>query len=93
MLQQLWQHIRANNAAHDTDTFYIGNYCKPRIFNGVVPALCPNGLKTVPLPKVLGNLDPLRVQLIQRAKCYQTVIRLWAYTAKVPVYNSFKACK
>ena len=32
LLQQLWQHIRANNAAHDTDTFYICNYCKPRIF-------------------------------------------------------------
>ena len=94
LLQQLWQHIRANNAAHDTDTFYICNYCKPHIFNDVVPAQCVlNGLKTVPLPKELENLDPLSIQLIQRAKCYQTVIRLGAYTAKVPVYNSLKACK
>ena len=81
----------ANNAAHDTDTFYICNYCKPHIFNDVVPARCVlNGLKTVPLPKELENLDPLSIQLIQRAKCYQTVIRLGAYTAKVPVYNSLK---
>ena len=33
------------------------------------------------------------MQLIQRAKCYQTVIRLGTYTAKVPIYNSLKACK
>ena len=33
------------------------------------------------------------MQLIQRAKCYQTVVRLGTYTAKVPIYNSFKACK
>ena len=93
-MQQLWQHIRVNNAAHDTDTFYICNYCKPRIFNDVVPARCVlNGLKTVPLPNELENLDPLSIQLIQCAKCYQTVIRLGAYTANVPVYNSLKACK
>ena len=30
VLQQLWQHIKANNPAHNTDTFYICNYCKPR---------------------------------------------------------------
>ena len=33
------------------------------------------------------------MQLIQRAKCYQTVVRLGTYTAKVPIYNSLKACK
>ena len=94
MLQQLWQHIRANNPAHNTDTFYICNYCEPRIFDDVVPARCVlHGLKTVSLPKELENLDPLSIQLIQRAKCYQTVIRLGDYTAKVPVYNSLKACK
>ena len=47
----------------------------------------------MPLPKELENLDPLSIQLIQRAKCYQRVIRLGAYTAKVPVYNSLKAYK
>ena len=94
LLQQLWQHIRANNPAHDTDTLYICNYCKPHIFDDVVPVRCVlNGLKTVSIAKKLKILDPLTIQLIQRAKCYQTVIRLGAYTAKVPVYNSLKACK
>ena len=83
LLQQLWQHIRENNPAHETDTLYMCNYCKPRIFNDVVPAQCVlNGLKTVPFPKELENLDPLSIQLIQRAKCYQTVIRLGALDCK-----------
>ena len=69
VLQQLWQHIRTNNPAYDTNTFYICNYCKPRIFVNVVPAQCVlNGLKTVSLPKELENLDPLSIHLIQRAK-------------------------
>ena len=33
------------------------------------------------------------MQLIQRAKCYQTVVRPGTYIAKVPIYNSLKACK
>ena len=41
----------------------------------------------------LAKLDCLSRQLIQRAKCYQMVVRLGTYTAKVPVYNSLKACK
>ena len=30
---------------------------------------------------------------MQRAKCYQTVVRLGTYTGKFPVYNSLKACE
>ena len=47
----------------------------------------------IPMPPELAKLDCLSRQLIQCAKCYQTVVRLGTYTAKVPVYNSHKACK
>ena len=47
----------------------------------------------VPIPPELADLDSLSRQLIQRAKCYQTIVRLGKYTAKVPIYNSLKACK
>ena len=47
----------------------------------------------VPIPPELADLDSLSRQLIQRAKCYQTIVRLGTYTAKVPIYNSLKACK
>ena len=52
-----------------------------------------NGLETVPIPPELAKLDALSRQLIQRAKCYQTVVRLGTYTAKVTAYKSLKACK
>ena len=38
-------------------------------------------------------LDELSKQLIQRAKAFQTIVRLGTYTNKVPSYNSLKACK
>ena len=47
--------------------------------------------QTVPIPPELLKLDALSNLLIQRAKCYQT--GYGTYTAKVPVYNSLKACK
>ena len=47
----------------------------------------------MPIPPELAKLDALSSQLIQHAKCYQTIVRLGTYTAKVSVYNSLKACK
>ena len=38
-------------------------------------------------------LTPLETQFIQRAKCFQTVVRLGTYTGKVPIYNRMKAVK
>ena len=68
--------------------------CKSNIRKEKLPARCVlNGLETVPVPKILNKLDYLSVQLVQRAKCYQTIVRLGTYTAKVPTYNSLKACK
>ena len=56
-----------------------------------MPARCVlNGLQTVPIPPELAALDLLSRQLIQRAKCYQTVVRLGTYTGKVPRYNSLR---
>ena len=73
---------------------YMCKYCKPMIKRDRLPPRCVlNGLQTVPIPPELAALDPLSRQLIQRAKCYQTIIRLGTYTAKVPIYNSLKACK
>ncbi len=73
---------------------YMCNYCKPIVKRNKLPPRCVlNGLQTVPIPEELASLDPLSRQFVQRAKCYQTVVRLGTYTAKVPVYNSLKACK
>ena len=73
---------------------YLCTNCKTIIKNDKVPGRCAlDGLKCEPIPDELKNLDPLSLQLIQRAKCFQTVVRLGTYTGKVPSYNSLKAIK
>ena len=73
---------------------YMCKYCKSMIKSNRLPPRCVlNGLQTVPIPPELAALDPLSRQLIQCAKCYQTIVRLGTHTGKVPVYNSLKACK
>ena len=52
-----------------------------------------NGLYTESVPEELCNLNSLETQLIQRAKCFQTVVRLGTYTGTVPAYNCLKAVK
>ena len=52
-----------------------------------------NGLESEPIPDELANLDALSKQLIQRAKAFEMIVCLGTYTAKVPKYNSLKACK
>ena len=73
---------------------FMCNYCKSQLRSNKMPPRCVlNGLETVPIPEELQKLDPLSKQLIQRAKAFQTVVRLGTYTKKVPTYNSLKACK
>ena len=95
---KVWPALKAFIVEHNPDAskqvLYMCNYCKPLIKQDVLPARCVlNGLQTVPMPPELAKLDCLSKQLIQRAKCYQTVVCLGTYTAEVPMYNSLKACK
>ena len=45
------------------------------------------------MPEELSTLNALENQFIQRAKCFQTVVRLGTFTGKVPIYNRVKAVK
>ena len=56
------------------DLLYMCTICKSNIRKETRCVL--NGLETVPVPKILDKLDSLSVQLVQRAKCYQTIVRL-----------------
>ena len=94
----VWPILQEYILQHDPNAIqhflYMCNYCKPMIKKEKLPARCIlNGLESIPVPNELKKLDPLSIQLVQRAKCYQTIIRLGTYTAKVPTYNSLKACK
>ena len=94
MWPRLKQYILDHNHIAEQQTLYICNYCKSGIKQNKLPSRCVlNGLEIAPIPLELAKLDTLSSQLIQRAKCYQTVVRLGTYTTKVPTYNSLKACK
>ena len=94
MWAQLKQHILHRNPSAESDVMYVCAYCRPLLNKNKLPCRCIlNGLETEPVPPELSNLDALSKQLIQRAKAFQTVVRLGTYTAKVPSYNSLRACK
>ena len=85
--------LRDNKQAAD-ETHFMCNYCKSSMKHDKMPPRCVlNGLEVIPIPEELKNLDCLSKQFIQRAKSYQTVVRLGTYTNKVPTYNSLQACK
>ena len=95
---EVWPRLKSfilqQNPNAGEEVLFMCKYCKPIIRKNKLPPRCVlNGLQTVPIPSELADLDSLSRQLIQRAKCYQTIVRLGTYTAKVPIYNSLKACK
>ena len=94
MWQQLKQHILQQDKDAKIDSLFVCQYCRPCLNSNSMPSRCIlNGLVTEPVPGELAHLDALSKQLIQRAKAFQTVVRLGSITAKVPIYNSLQACK
>ncbi len=86
-------HRQSQHGIPDSPLFMCA-YCKPMIRADKIPPRCVlNELHLPQVPPELAKLDYLSKQFIQRAKAYQTVVRLGTYTGKVPSYNSLKACK
>ena len=91
---RLLAYVICTNPEANSKQLYICNYCKPRIRSNELPCrFVLNGLQTISVPPELNKLDALSAELIQRAKCYQTILRRGTYTGKVSIYNSLKACK
>ena len=91
---ELKAHVLKDRPTVVGQVLYMCQYCKTQVRSNNMPARCVlNGLQSVPIPLELAKLDLLSRQLIQRAKCYQTIVRLGTYTGKVPTYNSLQACK
>ena len=94
---EMWQTLLTYVKNCETDCnidYYVCKYCLKELNHSKMPARCVlNELYTVPIPHELAGLDRLSCQLIQRAKAFQTIIRLGTYTGNVPKYNSLKACK
>ena len=90
----LKQFMLQKNPKAAGETHFMCSYCKNLIKKDQMPSRCIlNGLQVVEIPAELSGLDCISKQFIQRAKAYQIVVQLGTYTAKVPMYNSLKACK
>ena len=90
----MWQHVKKCISERNPDVCFNTLWvCQYALLNkDKMPCRCfLNGLESEPIPAELANLDALSKQLIQRAKAFQTIVRL--APAKVPKYNSLKACK
>ena len=88
---RLKAYLLEQDPAAASKVFYMCNYCKPSLKkNTMPPRWVLNGLHVIPIPPELDRLDLLSSQLLQHAKCYQTVVRLGTYTGRVPSHN---ACK
>jgi len=95
---EIWCDLKAYLIQNDTSVvdkpLYVCTYCRPVLNSNKMPSRCVlNGLYTIPVPDELAKLNTLETQLIQRAKCFQTVVRLGTYTGKIPIYNALKAAK
>ena len=92
----IWMQLRAYLDEHtlDQNYLYVCKYCRPLLNGNKMPARCIlNGLLTEAVPEELKQLNALSMQLVQRAKAFQTIVRLGTYTGNVPKYNSLQACK
>lgn len=77
-----------------TEQLHICQYCRPFLNKNTIPARCVlNGLVVEPIPEELKSINALSKQLIQRAKAFQTIVRLGTYSGKVPAYNALQACR
>ena len=92
----IWMWLRTYLTEHglDQNDLYICQYCRPLLNANKMPPRCIlDGLLTEAVPEELKRLDALSRQLVQRAKAFQTIVRLGTYTGNVPKYNSLQACK
>ena len=93
-----WTQLKNYMTEKDPDAskkvHYVCAHCRPILNANNMPGRCVlNGLFSEPIPIELCNLNTIEKQFIQRAKCFQTIVRLGTYTRKVPLYNALKAVK
>jgi len=87
-------YLSGQDESYANKIYYVCFHCRPILNQTKLPARCVlNGLQTEPIPKELSQLNTLGRQLIQRAKAFQTIVRLGTYIAKVPIYNATRAMK
>lgn len=69
--------LRIQQNTTQKDTRYICNYCRGKFHKGLMPVYCIwNNLLTNHVPEVISSLNTFEKILIQRAKAFQTVLKM-----------------
>ena len=73
----IWKDLMAYLKQENIDRQYICNYCKQKFRQCVLPAYCIlNNLHVNNVPEVISSLNTFEKILIQRAKAFQTVVKM-----------------
>ncbi|XP_066600006.1 putative autophagy-related protein 11 [Prorops nasuta] len=74
---KLWSRLLQHLDYKENDTAYICQYCKSKIRFNIMPPTCIlNNLDARNVPEEIDNLNDYERILIQRAKAFQTVLRM-----------------
>ena len=74
---QIWRDLMAHIEERKINAEYICNYCAGKFRKGLMPAYCIlNNLFTDDVPEAISSLNTFEKILIQRAKAFQTVIKM-----------------
>ncbi|KAI5699214.1 hypothetical protein M8J76_012092 [Diaphorina citri] len=72
-----WKELLRFVEARNLQTTYICNFCLLKFRSGKLPPTCMlNKLEPLAIPSQIGNLNDYEKLIIQRAKAFQTVIRM-----------------
>ena len=73
----IWRDLMAHIKKLNIDLQYICLYCQRKFRNGLMPAYCIlNNLFIQNVPEVISSLNSFEKMLIQRAKAFQTVVKM-----------------
>jgi len=95
MLCAYW--IVKHKASHNVDsdlysTLYICHYCKDSLNKSSIPARCAlNGLNVDIIPDSLKDLNIFESMLLQKSKCFQTILRRGPVKHRLPHSEMLKS--
>jgi len=73
----IWRDLMAHIKEHNVNSEYICDYCERKFHNGILPAYCVlNNLFVHDVPDIIASPNTFEKILIQRAKAFQTVVKV-----------------
>jgi len=73
----IWKDLMSHIKEHNINAEYICDYCERKFRKGILPAYCVlNNLFVHDVPDVIASLNTFEKILIQRAKAFQTVVKM-----------------